>query len=118
MVVPPAIAIGFIFYWKGTTEKGAFWGMAAGYAGGLLHWGLNTLYEGSENAGAGGFAQFWHDLSQSLGEWRDPTFTATLVPLFLIPVVSLLGSGKGQDELADGFYAQFRKPWSAYGGKH
>ena len=63
MVVPPAIAIGFIFYWKGTTEKGAFWGMAAGYAGGLLHWGLNTLYEGTENATAGGFAQFWHDLS-------------------------------------------------------
>jgi len=104
MVVPPAMAIGFIFYWKKTTEKGAFYGMTLGYGGGLLHWGLNTLYEGVENATAGGFAQTWYELCQSLGEWRDPTFTATLVPLFVIPLVSLLWSDESEDELAGDFY--------------
>ena len=90
MVVPPAIAITFIFYWKKTTEAAAFWGMVAGYFGGLAHWGLNTLYEGAENAAAGGFAQFWYELCQTLGEWRDPTFAATLLPLIVIPLWSLL----------------------------
>lgn len=90
MVVPPAIAIGYIFYWKRTTESAAFWGMISGYVGGLVHWGLNTLYEGAENATAGGFAQYWYELCQALGEWRDPTFAATLLPLVLIPVLSLL----------------------------
>lgn len=109
MVVPPAIAIGYILYWKGTTERGAFWGMVTGYAGGLMHWGLNTLYEGVENANAGGFAQFWYELCQDLGEWRDPTFTATLIPLLLIPLVTLLRSGNEQDELSEGFYAMLKR---------
>jgi Na+(H+)/acetate symporter ActP len=106
MVVPPAIAIGYIFYWRGTTERGVFWGMVTGYGGGLLHWGLNTLFEGAENANAGGFAQFWYELCQSLGEWRDPTFAATLVPLVVIPLVSLLRPE--QDTMADGFYVALK----------
>ena len=104
MVVPPAIAIGYVFYLKKTTEKGAFYGMVLGYGGGLLHWGLNTLYEGVENATAGGFAQFWYELCQSLGEWRDPTFTATLVPLFVIPLVSLYFREDSNEEMASDFY--------------
>jgi Na+/proline symporter len=36
MVVPPAIAAGFVLYWPRTTEAGAFWGIVLGYALGLL----------------------------------------------------------------------------------
>jgi Na+(H+)/acetate symporter ActP len=108
MVVPPAISIGYIFYWKKTTERGAFWGMVAGYGSGLVHWGLNTLFEGPENATAGGFAQFWYELCQTLGEWRDPTFAATLIPLLVVPLVSLLWPAAGKDRLEDGFYAALK----------
>ncbi|MFM1896529.1 MAG: hypothetical protein RLZZ385_1603 [Pseudomonadota bacterium] len=105
MVVPPAIAIGYIFYWKKTTEFGAFWGMVSGYAGGLIHWGLNTLYEGAENATAGGFPQYWYELCQALGEWRDPTFAATLLPLIVIPILSVLWpESEPHSESAQGFY--------------
>ena len=80
--------------------------MALGYGGGLLHWLLNTLYDGAEYATAGGFGQYWYDLMQSLGEWRDPTFTATLVPLLAIPLVSLLwpDPAEADDELSNEFY--------------
>ena len=108
MVVPPAIAIGYIFYWKSTTEKGVFYGMVAGYGGGLVHWGLNTLYEGAENATLGGFPQFWYELCVSLGEWRDPTFSATLLPLLVIPLVSLFGATETDDELSGGFYTALK----------
>jgi SSS family solute:Na+ symporter len=104
MVVPPAIAITYIFYWKKTTEKAVFYAMVLGYGGGLLHWLLNTLYEGAENATAGGFAQYWYELCQALGEWRDPTFTATLVPLFVIPLVSLLHPQDSTDDMSEDFY--------------
>ena len=35
MVVPPAIAVGYVFYWRRTTEQGVFWGMATGLS--LIH---------------------------------------------------------------------------------
>ncbi|MCB1671356.1 MAG: sodium:solute symporter family protein [Gammaproteobacteria bacterium] len=108
MVVPPAIAIGYIFYWKGTTERGVFWGMVTGYGGGLLHWLLNTLFEGAENADVGGFAQLWYEFCQFLGEWRDPTFAATLIPLVVIPLVSLLVPGRGEDHQSDSFYTALK----------
>ncbi len=104
MVVPPAIAIAYIFYWKRTTEKAAFFGMLAGYAGGLTHWGLNTLYKGVDNATAGGFAQSWYELTQSLGEWQDPTFSATIIPLVAIPLLTLLSSSGEENELKEKFY--------------
>ncbi len=36
MVVPPALAVTFLFYWRRTTERGAFYGMVLGFAGGLV----------------------------------------------------------------------------------
>src|SRR5690554_2411274 len=70
MVVPPALAIGFIFYWKKTTEQGVFWGIASGYGLGLVAWAANTFIFNLEN-----------DLA---------AYFTTLVPLVVIPVVSLL----------------------------
>lgn len=69
MVVPPAIAIGNIFYVRAITEPAVFWGIAAGYGLGVLAWLLNK------------FAwQFGFDVT---------AYVTTLVPLFLIPNISL-----------------------------
>ena len=94
----PAIAVGYVFYWRRTTEQGVFWGMATGFAGGLVMWLFNTLFGGAENAAAGGFAQAWYELITFLGEWRDPSFLTLMLPLIVIPVVSLMGSRPDGDE--------------------
>lgn len=107
MVVPPAIAITFVFYWKRTTERAAFWGILAGFIGGLVMWLLNTLFDGAENAAAGGFAQWWYELTQFLGEWRDPSFLTLLLPLIVIPLITLTQTDTASDEdQADGFYGK------------
>ena len=43
MVVPPAIAVGYVIYWPRTTERGAYWGMAAGYGAGMVWFALIEL---------------------------------------------------------------------------
>ncbi len=107
MVVPPAIAVGYVFYWRRTTELAAFWGMLCGFVGGLVMWLFNTLYGAAENANAGGFAQWWYELISWLGEWRDPSFLTLLLPLFIIPVLTLLFPNGDEDrELYDTFYAR------------
>lgn len=98
MVVPPAIAVTYVFYWKKTTEQAAFWGMAIGFAGGLIMWLFNTLFDGAENATAGGFAQFWYEFIEYLGEWRDPSFLTLLLPLISIPLITLLFPNRAEDE--------------------
>ena len=107
MVVPPAIAVTFVLYWRRTSERAAFWGIAAGFAGGLIMWLLNTLFDGVENATAGGFAQWWYELITYLGEWSDPSFLTLLVPLIVIPVGSLLYPNTAADnERSDAFYGK------------
>jgi len=59
---------------------------------------LNTLFDGAENAAAGGFAQFWYELTQFLGEWRDPSFLTLLLPLIVIPLISLLQPNTDADD--------------------
>lgn len=107
MVVPPAIAVAYVFYWRRTTEQGVFWGMATGFAGGLVMWLFNTLFGGAENATAGGFAQAWYEMIAFLGEWRDPSFLTLMLPLIVIPAVSLMGSRPdGDEERAESFYVR------------
>jgi SSS family solute:Na+ symporter len=65
MVVPPAIAVGYVLYWPRTTERGAFWGILTGYVLGL----------------------FWYMLTPA--DALDPSYVTTLVPLVVVPVVSL-----------------------------
>ncbi|HKX55931.1 MAG TPA: hypothetical protein VJN01_07515, partial [Xanthomonadales bacterium] len=69
MVVPPAIAIGNIFYVRAITEQAVFWGIATGYGLGLLAWCLNRFVW-----------QFGFDIT---------AYVTTLVPLFAIPNISL-----------------------------
>lgn len=105
MVVPPAVAIGYVLYWKRTTEAAVFWGIAAGFAGGLTMWLFNTLFDDVENAAAGGFAQWWHELIVYLGEWSDPSFLTLMLPLLIIPIVSLLfPNGESDRDNCESFY--------------
>jgi len=105
MVVPPAIAITFMFYWRKTSEKAAFYGILLGYGGGLGHWLLNTLFAGEGSANAGGFSQQWYELMAGLGEWSDPTFSATLIPLIMIPILTFIYPDDHENsEYAESFY--------------
>jgi len=69
MVVPPAIAVGYLLYWRRTTEAGVFWGIVLGYVLGLA-WSLL--------APAGSL---------------DPSYVTTAVPLVTVPLVSLVTRG-------------------------
>lgn len=84
MVVPPAIAIGYIFYVRSTTEQGVFWGIASGYGLGLLSWIINkTILHLDVDV---------------------PAYFTTIVPLFVVPIVSAMTQPKDGDPLAEDFY--------------
>ena len=105
MVVPPAVAGGFVLYWKQTSEKAAFWGMAFGFFGGSIFWLLNSLFGAAKNATAGGFAQWWFELITFLGAWRDPSFVTFLVPNIIIPIFTFLfPNTKKEDQNFESFY--------------
>jgi SSS family solute:Na+ symporter len=93
MVVPPAIAVGYLIYWKRTTEKGALWGMATGLGSGLAWFvaikiALGTGMEVTENSSA--LARLAYNCFAIDGKGIDPSYVTTFIPLFVIPVVSLL----------------------------
>ncbi|HEX7037070.1 MAG TPA: hypothetical protein VF210_14945 [Pseudomonadales bacterium] len=90
MVVPPAIAIGYVFYVPSTTEAGVFWGIASGYGLGLAAWAVNETLLGLEVDVA--------------------SYFTTLVPLVVIPAVSALTRSAGPDPLAEPFYRRLRTP--------
>ena len=106
MVVPPAIAVGYVIYWPRTTERGAYWGMAVGYGAGLVWFALIKLalavgFSAPEDASA------LHRLLVYCltvdGEGIDPSYVTTFVPLAVIPLVSLLTTDASGDR--EKFYA-------------
>ncbi len=108
MVVPPAITVGFLIYWKKTSEKGAFWGMVLGYGGGLIWYGLIRWAEWVQFAapeGSGAARRLFHTLFVYQGDGIDPSYFTTLLPLVLVPVISLLAPD-GKDEKRDDFYGR------------
>jgi Na+/proline symporter len=86
MVVPPALAVTFVLYWRRTTEAGAYWGMMLGFAGGLIWYALT------------------HFFFPEQGEAIDPSFPTTLIPLVAIPTISLLT--RENVDRRDAFYAR------------
>lgn len=105
LVVPPAIAVAFVFYWRRTTEAAVFWGMLTGFVGGALVWVFNRVFSGIENSDVGGFPQFWYELCLFLGEWRDPSFVTLLLPLAVIPLITLVSPNRLPDaEQSKRFY--------------
>jgi SSS family solute:Na+ symporter len=106
VVVPPAIAVAYLIYWRRTTEAGAFWGMVAGYAAGLLwfaaiKWAVATGLQAPP--GSGVLRQMMHFLFVNRGQGVDPSYVTTLVPLATVPIVSLLTRDRGGDK--DRFYS-------------
>ena len=104
MVVPPAVALGYLIYWPRTTEQGAWWGMAVGYGAGLVWFAaikiaLAAGVTASESAGL-----VTRTLAHALtvdGEGLDPSYLTFFVPLAVIPIVSRLTSDPGA---RDDFY--------------
>jgi len=73
----------------------------------LTMWLLNRSFAGVENADVGGFPQYWYELCQFLGEWRDPSFLTLLLPVFVIPLITILFPNKEDDsEQSDEFYTR------------
>lgn len=97
MVVPPAIAIAYIFYVRSTTEQGVFWGIASGYGLGLLSWVVNKT-----------ILHLDIDIA---------SYFTTIVPIFVIPIVSALTQPVDGDPLAEDFYRTLRTPADKPGPK-
>jgi SSS family solute:Na+ symporter len=95
MVVPPAVAIAYLLFWSRTTERACFWSMLTGYGSGLA-WFLGLRWiEKRVEAGAdipGFLAGIAHGLES--GSWwaelLDPSYLTTLVPLAMVPILSVL----------------------------
>lgn len=106
MVVPPAIAVGYVIYWPRTTERGAWWGMATGYGAGLVWFALIKLALAAglaAGAGAGALERLMVYCLTVNGEGIDPSYVTTFVPLAVIPAVSLLTTDVSGDR--ERFYA-------------
>ena len=98
MVVPPAVALGYLIYWRRTTEQGAWWGMAVGYGAGLI-WFASikiALAAGLAVPESAGFVVriLAHALTVD-GEGLDPSYLTFFVPLAVIPIVSLITPDAG-----------------------
>ena len=74
MVVPAAISVSYVLYWRRTTEPGAYWGMLAGY-------------------GAGGV---WFLLIK-LALWTELQASPTAFPIVRLAVSLLTANGEGLD---------------------
>ena len=108
MVVPPAIAIGYLLYWRRTTEAGAYWGIVGGYAAGLAWFVMIKLCVGfglTVDAESGFLTQLAHALFVADGRGIDPSYATTFVPLLVTPLVSLR-TAPASDERAEAFYAR------------
>jgi SSS family solute:Na+ symporter len=91
MVVPPAVALGYLLFWRRTSEAGAFWGMATGYLSGVA----------------------WYAWAWWTGRGLDPSVATAVVPLAFVPLVSWLAPNRtdvGEAAAADGFYARLARP--------
>jgi Na+/proline symporter len=78
VVVPPAVAVAYLIYWRRTTEPGAFWGMLSGFLAGLLAYAV----------------------TRAAGSTLSPSLVTTLVPLVLVPAFSLLTRPEEEGEHA------------------
>ncbi len=102
MVVPPAIALAYVLYWRRTTEAGCFWGIASGYLlglvwYGLIRWAAWSGWQLPDDPGTG--ARWFHTCFVAGGEGIDPSYPTTLVPLAVVPIVSLLTSRAAASEV-------------------
>ena len=105
MVVPPAVAVGYLLYWRRTTEQSAYWGMLSGYGAGLVWFACIKWAEAVEFTVAEGDSTIRHIIHYCFvykGEGIDPSFATMFVPLLVIPAMSLLSAGASEPN--DQFY--------------
>jgi Na+/proline symporter len=76
----------FALYWKRTTEAGAFYGMALGFAGGLIWYALTHFV--------------WREQADAI----DPSYPTLLIPLIAVPAISLLT--RDHAERKEAFFAR------------
>ena len=104
MVVPPALSLAYVVYWPRTTEKGAYWGMAVGYVSGLIWFALIKIALAAGFAAPEGAGLVRRVLVYGLtvgGEGIDPSYLTFFIPLFVVPIVSLMTS---QGKVREDFY--------------
>jgi len=92
-VVPPAIAVGYLIYWPRTNERGAFWGILLGYGIGVAWWltiQTSQFIAGFLPSSATDTGSLFHYCFVADGVGVDPSYVTTLVPLMVVPLVSLL----------------------------
>ena len=100
MVVPPAVSVGYLIYWRGTTERRAYWGMVTGYAGGFVWFALIKLALATGFSAPDGSSTLRQLVAYCFtvnGEGIDPSYITTIVPFVLVPMISAISS-----ETADG----------------
>jgi SSS family solute:Na+ symporter len=100
MVVPPAIAVTFLIYWRRTTERGAFWGIASGLVAGLvwfaaIQWADIAKFE--IDAASSDLARLVYWCFRKDGG-VDPSYLTTLIPLVVVPLVSLFTERRTEGE--------------------
>ncbi len=106
MVVPPAVSLGYVLYWPRATERGCYWGMLVGYAGGLvwfltIRWAEWAGFEAGE--GVVSRVAYW-----CFGDGGvDPSYITTLIPLLAVPLLSLWRPD-GDGAARDAFYQRLR----------
>ena len=106
MVVPPAVSVGYLLYWRRTTEPGAYWGMVTGYVGGLTWFGATKLALAFDFSAPDGSSALRRVLAYCFavnGEGLDPSYVTFFVPLAIVPLVSLLT--REEQDRKTGFYA-------------
>jgi SSS family solute:Na+ symporter len=113
MVVPPAIAVGYLLYWRRTTERAAYVGMLTGYGGGLAWFlaikvALAVGFTAGPDASPG--VRLLHYLFVHDGRGTDPSYATTLVPLLLVPLLSLSGPETEDGARAAEFYDRLSRP--------
>lgn len=105
VVCPPAIAVGFLIYWKRTTEAGAYWGILLGYGVGVVWYGLikyAAYIEFTVTEDSSAMQQLFHTCFVGRGEGIDPSYPTTLIPLFAVPLISLITTD--HEEQKEAFY--------------
>lgn len=109
MVVPPAVALGYVLYWKRATEPGCYWGMLSGYGGGLVWYAMIRWAEFVELTVHPDPGVLQRMLYTCFGEGGiDPSYVTTLIPLLVVPIVSLLGDDDPGSNARSEFFGRLR----------
>jgi SSS family solute:Na+ symporter len=96
-------------FWKRATGHGAFWGLAAGMSGAMLHHGL-TLPNGSAPGIKGGFFGLVHTYPSEMAQTFWTAIVAFMTCVIISIVISLATKPRPDVELKGLVYSLTEKP--------